>query len=122
MRDLRIINDATGDVLFKVYGASEDIGLMLLQRLYIMLLSDQTSPYRGGAGYTLLNLLNGANKPADGVMSSVLAIACANAVKMLDADDRAKIKAFTGTCNDGIITCTLSLTDGTTLKGQLVYE
>ena len=119
MKDIRIINDTTGDVIFTVYDAREDSGLMLLQRLYVMLLSDQTSPYRTGDGYSLLTFLEGANKPADGVMSSVLAIACANAVDMLDEEDRDRIESFTGVCEDGVIICTLTLTDGTTLEGRL---
>lgn len=122
MRDLRIINDKSGPVVFQVYDSKDDSGLMLLQRLYVLLLSDQTGAYRQGDGYTLLSFLEGGNTPPDGVMNSILAISCATALNMLDEEDRSHINSFTGNCEDGLITCTLTLTDGTTIQGTLANE
>lgn len=119
-KDLRIIPDMSGPVKFSIRAASEDTGLMLLQRLYVLLLSDPTTGYRDSdGGQTLLRFLDGSNIPADSIMNNALALGCATALSMLDADDRAYIDSFTGTCVDGVITCTLELTDGTTIQGQL---
>lgn len=118
--DIQIITDKEGEVKFDVHGSSEDTGLMLLQRLYVLLMSDQDSSYRpANASYSLLAFLDGANFPGDGAMNAILAICCSNAVSMLDAADRARITSFNGQCVDGLMTCTLKLTDGTTIKGAL---
>ena len=119
MKDLKIISDDSGAVDFSVFGKSEDTGLMLLQRLYILLLSDTTTQYRGGTGYTLLNFLEGGNIPNDGTMNSMLAISCSNAVNMLDDEDRANIASFSGQSTDGNVVLTLTLADGTTVKGAI---
>lgn len=119
MKDLKIISDDSGAVDFSVLGKSEDTGLMLLQRLYILLLSDTTTQYRGGTGYTLLNFLEGGNIPNDGTMNSMLAISCSNAVNMLDDEDRTNIASFSGQSTDGNVVLTLTLADGTTVKGAI---
>ena len=118
--DVRIIPEVSGPVTFKIEGASADIGLMLLQRLYVMLLSDPSTGYRSSdGGQTLLTLLDGCNTPPDSIMNTYLALGCATAVSMLDQSDRNNIKSFTGNCTNGKIVCTLVLADGTTVRGQL---
>lgn len=119
--DVQIIPMSTGQFEFKVYGKSADTGLMLLQRLYMMLLCDQDSPYRvqNISSYSLLGFLEGANKPTDGVMNSILAVCCSTAVYMLDKADSTLIDSFTGVSVDGAVTCTLVLKDGTTVSGAL---
>jgi len=119
-KDLKMIPDVSGQVVFSITGASQDTGLMLLQRLYVMLLSDPQGPYRDSdGGATLLRFLEGANIPADSIMNTYLALGCATAVSMLDDIDKQNIESFTGECENGVITCTLVLVDGTTVKGQL---
>ena len=122
MKDLRIISDKSGDPGFIIYDAIEDSGLLLLQRLYVLLLSDTGEAYRGEGGSTLLRFLDGGNRPTDDIMNSLLAINCANALNMLTPEDRNNISSFTGLCTDGDIVCTLVLRDGTTIKGQLTNE
>ena len=119
-KDVLLIPDVSGPVDFTIRGESQDTGLLLLQRLYVMLLSDPSIGYRDSdGGQTLLTLLDGSNIPPDSVMESYLQIGCSTAVSMLDAADRQNIKSFTGTCKDGKVVCTLVLADGTTVKGQL---
>ena len=118
--DIRIIPETDGEVQFHVYDKSSDTGLMLLQRLYVLMLSDQDSTYRSmDASYSLLGFLEGANRPVDGVMNSILAVCCSTALILLDASDRALIDSFTGVSVDGAVTCTLVLKDGTTVTGAL---
>lgn len=118
--DVVMIPDVSGPVNFTITGKSEDTGLMLLQRLYVMLLTDSQSPYRDSdGGVTLWNFLEGANIPSDSIMNTYLALGCSTAVSMLDDEDKQNISSFTGSCVDGVITCTLVLADGTTVKGQL---
>lgn len=119
-KDLTMIPAKSGPVTFYISGASEDTGLMLLQRLYVMLLSDPDVGYRDSdGGQTLLQFLQGGNIPIDPVMNTYLALGCSTAVSMLDEEDQDVIEDFSGVCEDGKITCTLTLTDGTTIKGQL---
>ena len=119
-KDILMIPAKSGEVVFSITGASEDIGLLLLQRLYVLLLSDPTTGFRDSdGGQYLLRFLDGYNIPPDPVMNTYLSQGCATALSMLDADDRANIQSFTGVCTDGKITCTLVLADGTTIQGQL---
>ena len=119
-KDLLMIPAKSGPVNFEITGTSEDIGLMLLQRLYVMLLSDPQTGYRDSdGGQTLLKFLDGGNIPVDSIMNTYLALGCSTAVSMLDESDQQNIQSFTGVCEDGIITCTLVLADGTTIQGQL---
>lgn len=119
-KDVLMIPDKTGVVNFDITGSSEDTGLLLLQRLYVMLLSDPRTGYRDSdGGQTLLRFLDGGNIPLDSIMNTYLALGCSTAVSMLDEEDRNKIESFTGYSENGVITCTLELVDGTTIQGQL---
>lgn len=121
MKDLRIIPENSGDVVFAPYGESQDTGLMLLQRLYVLMFSDPSIGYRlSDGGYTLWSFLDGGNIPSKQVFDSVLAMCCATALKMLEESDQALISSFTAEGNtDGSAVFTLVLQDGTTLKGKL---
>lgn len=117
--DVDIMPLAEGPVEFSVLGASIDTGHMLLQRLVVLLLSNPVTGYRGGSGGYLLDLLEGANIPSDEALDSLLGVCCANALNMLDEDDRALVSRFTGKSDNGNITCTVELQDGTTVTGVI---
>ena len=121
MKDLRITPDESGEVTFLPYGESQDTGLMLLQRLYVMIFSDPSIGYRlGDGGYTLWSFMDGGNIPSKEVFDSVLAMCCSSAVNMLDSSDQELISSFTATGEtDGSAVFTLVLQDGTTVKGKL---
>ena len=119
MNDLRIIPTNSGAVTFDVYGKSQDTGLLLLQRLYILLLASNDNAYRSSNGYTLLDFLEGGNIPDDSTMESILTICCADAVNKLDVEDRNNVTSFSATSTNGVIQCSLVLADGTTVKGLL---
>jgi hypothetical protein len=117
---MMIVPDGPGDVTFEVRGRSEDTGLMLLQRLYVLMFSVSGSEYRGGRpGTDLLALMEGANTPPDVVMNQLLALCRSAALSALDRVDRERIASFSCVSSDGIILATLTLTDGTTVKGVL---
>lgn len=119
-RDIQILPDKQGAIQFTVNGASEDTGLMLLQRIYTLMLADQDSPYRSVAtSYSLLRFLDGGNRPTDGMMNSILAVSSAVTLTLLDEDDRNRIGNFYAVCEQGVIKCTLELADGTTIYGVL---
>lgn len=118
--DIRIINDETGDAGLVVAGSQEDGGLMLLQRLYVLLLSNLTDTYRSGSiTGDVLALLDGGNIPSDDVFNSLLNMSCAAAVTTLDAEDRRNVSLFSAKAVDGSVEATLTLADGTTVKGKL---
>lgn len=120
MNDLVMIPNVSGAVTFHITGASADTGLMLLQRLYVMLLSDPSGAYRSSdGGVTLYNFLDGGNIPTDPEMNAWLALSCPTALSMLDQEDQDNIESFSGISEDGIITLYLVLIDGTTVEGKL---
>ena len=119
-KDVLMIPEVSGPVNFNITGDSDDTGLLLLQRLYVMLLSDPQTGFRDSdGGQTLLKFLDGGNIPVDSIMDTYLALGCLTAASMLDESDKKLIQSFTGKCTDGIIVCTLVLKDGTTIQGQL---
>lgn len=118
--DVLMIPQTEGAVNFEVTGSINNIGLLLLQRLYVMLLSDPQTGFRNSdGGQTLLRFLDGSNIPLDSIMDTYLALSCATAVSMLDSEDKKLIKSFKGKSVDGKIICTLTLKDGTTVQGHL---
>ena len=75
---------------------------------------------QGDGGYTLWNFLEGGNIPSKQVFDSILATSCASALNMLDESDKALIQSFSGEgFDDGSATFTLTLRNGTTVKGKL---
>lgn len=120
-QDVQIIPATQGRISLEVRGKTEDNGLQLLQRIYVLLLSDMSDVYRntGGASFSLLSFLEGANRPTDEVLNNILAICCGNVLNILDAEDRRHIQSLTATSTNSEITCVLVLSDGTTLTGTL---
>ena len=119
-KDIQIVPAKSGEITLDLLGKSEDNGLLLLQRLYVLMLSDLSSDYRGGAfGNALLAFLEGGNTPPDTVLTSMLGVACAAAVLGLDAADRALVSSFSAVAINGDIQATLKLSNGTTLTGIL---
>ena len=120
MKDIQIIPETTGVVDFEIIGSSEDTGLMLLQRLYILLFCNQTDVYRNdGIGVSILNFIEGGNTPSSSVLNAMLSLACSSAVSMLDDSDKNNISSFIGFAEQDYVIFELSLIDGTTIKGSL---
>lgn len=121
-RDIQIIPDTSGTFVPDILGSSQDTGLMLLQRLWVMLFADHGSAYRGGRqSVELLSFLDGGNIPSDAVLNALLVPAAAAAVASLEDEDRALIDSFVCTGASGDIVGTLRLKDGTTINGKLAY-
>ena len=119
MKDILITPDSSGLVEFEFRGSRNDDALMLLQRLYVILLGDNTGEYRDSSiGSTLYPMLGSSNIPSVGVMNSQLALACASALRMLDPEDRVQVSTFNGeSTEDGKFIFTLELVDGTSIQG-----
>ena len=73
MKDLLIIPNTPGTVTFEVRGKSEDSGLLLLQRLYVLLFSGSSEDYRTEGG-NLSGFLEGVNIPDIGSFNALLAV------------------------------------------------
>ena len=121
MKDLLITPDTDGNVEFLLRGSRSDDALMLLQRLYVILLGDNTGLYRDSdVGPTLYPMLGSGNIPPVEAMDSQLALACDSALMTLDDEDRLRIESFTGeSTEDGHFIFTLELTDGTVVQGVI---
>lgn len=121
MKDLAIIPDTSGPVEFELLGSREDDGVSLLQRLYVLLLGDNTGLYRDSdVGATLFPMLGSGNIPDVDTMDSQLALACDSARLSLDPEDQDRIASFTGrSTEDGSFIFTLELVDGTVVNGGI---
>ena len=94
-KDVLMIPEVSGPVNFNITGDSDDTGLLLLQRLYVMLLSEPQTGFRDSdGGQTLLKFLDGGNIPVDSIMDTYLALGCLTAVSMLDESDKKLIQSF----------------------------
>ena len=118
MKDLLIIPAESGPVEFEVRGRSEDSGLLLLQRLYVLLFTGPAEAYREEGG-GLSGFLEGANIPDVDVFNALLAVSASGALNALDSEDRKNVSSFTAVFDGETINCTLKLTDGTTVNGAL---
>ena len=117
-KDIQIIPSSSGVVNFLVHGKLEDCGLLLLQRLYVLMFTERSGNYREHGG-GLLGFMEGANIPSIDAFNALLALSADEALQGLDSEDRENISSFTATYNGDIITCILKLTDGTTIEGTL---
>lgn len=118
MKDLLIIPETSDVVTFEVRSGRNDSGLLLLQRLYVLLFTGSSEDYRTGGG-NLSGFLEGANMPDIASFNALLAVCASSALRALDQDDRANISSFTATYDGEVINCTLKLIDGTTVNGTL---
>jgi hypothetical protein len=118
MKDLLIIPDTNGRVEFEVRGRSEDTGLLLIQRLYVLLFTGPTEAFRDSGG-GLSGFLEGANIPDVDSFNALLAVSVSGALNALEPEDRARVDSFTAKFDGESISCTLKLTDGTTVNGIL---
>lgn len=118
-RDIQILPMKEGEFDFAILGAQEDSGLMLLQRVFTLLLSDGAYRDTGLTEIGLLSFLEGGNYPDEGVMNSLLGVCCSNALGMLDDADRDRISGLVGEFVDRKIICTLTFNDGTSLTGVI---
>lgn len=121
--DLQIIPNISGPVIFSVRTAADDDDIMLLQRLYILLLSDNTGQYRASGDFpTFMAMLEGGNVPNITTINLWLDIACKGVLSLLAAEDRARISQLTGSSDDGeTIKLTLILNNGNVLTGTVSY-
>jgi len=124
IKDLQLIPGESGTVEFSLRGDMPDSGLAILQRIYVLLLSDNTTTYRDSSdGPSLTALLEGGNIPPGGVLNSRTVLACSTVLDMLDEADRSAISKLTGSADDsGNIYLELTLADGTTLTGEIPNE
>ena len=118
-RDIQILPMKEGEFDFAILGAREDSGLMLLQRVFLLLLSDGLYRDTGLTEVGLLSFLEGGNYPDEGVMNSLLGACCSNVLSVLDDSDRECIAGLTGEFVDRKIICTLTFNDGTSLTGVI---
>lgn len=117
--DIQILPLKEGEFTFSVLGKADDSGLMLLQRVFVLLLNADAAYRPANANVVLLDFLKGGNYPEDGVMTSLVGLCCSDVLLQLDDSDRERIASLTGSFSDGKIICTLQFTDGTTLTGVI---
>jgi len=118
MKDLLVIPEESGTVELEVRGRREDSKLMLLQRLYVLLFTGPSEPFRKSGG-GLSGFLAGANMPDIDAFNALLAICASSAVGSLDTEDREQVSAFSVIYDGETINCSLKFKDGTIINGNM---
>lgn len=119
MKDICFTQAKTMLVQPHILGKSSIQGLLLYQKILILILSDDSNTYRSDSGVGLIKLLKGANTPADQMLQSLGNIACAQVKSLLDAQDIQKLKSLTADASNGSLYITLELESGQTYTGAL---
>lgn len=119
MKDICFTQAKTTAVQPKILGKSSIQGLLLYQKILVLLLSDSSSLYREDSGAGLISLLKGSNTPADQLLQALGSIACAQVKGLLDPSDVEKLKDLTASAQNGSLYITLELESGQTYTGAL---
>lgn len=119
MRDVCFTKPETCIIQPQILGKSSVQGLLLYQKIIVLLLSSQKGLYREQAGTNLVDLLGGANTPADVVLTSLGTIACNQIRAQLDSSDAQKIESLTADAKDGHLSITLVLDQNESYTGVL---
>lgn len=120
-QDICILSDRSGSTFSGSAERAVDCGLLLLQRLCTLMLTDLSTTYRNSSqtSVDLLAFLEGGNVPTDSSLLTNLALAKSAAYNALDAADKRYISDIELSVNSGELFVTLTLKDGTTVKGKL---
>ena len=119
VKDMQIIPLEDGDVEFSVLGKISDESVILLQRVYVLLLSDTSDLYRTGAGTTLMQSIVGANITSVDSMDALLAVSCNKVLAALDSADRARIRSLSAVWQNSSAQVTVVFSDGNKIQGVL---
>ena len=119
VKDIQIIPLTDGDVDFSVKGKASDESVILLQRIYILLLSSTGDLYRTGAGTSLRSALVGANVTSVDSMDALLAVSCNKVLAALDTADRSKIGTLSAVWQGNGALVTVAFADGHKIQGVL---
>ena len=122
--DLKLMTDEEGVVEFSVRGKCTDDDLALLQRVYVLRLSDRNGDTYLPAGDNLLDRLGSSNIPSTVAMQSMLATACANVKAALDQEDSDRISDIytdvVASSGDTVsVQLTIEFIDGMTISGRI---
>lgn len=119
MRDICFTKPKTCLIQPEILGKSSVQGLLLYQKIVVLLLSSQNSSYRSQTGTNLVDLLGGANTPADVILTSLGTIACNQIKAQLDSSDAQLIQSLTAEAQDGHLSITLVLDQNESYTGVL---
>lgn len=119
MKDICFTQPKTCLILPQIKGKTSVQGLILYQKIVVLMLSSQAGAYRAQAGTELVNTLQGANIPVDSVLLSIGTLACSAVRKQLDPEDDRKIQSLTASVQNGGLSITLKLTNGESYTGVI---
>lgn len=119
MKDMQFTQPKTMLIQPHVLGVASVQGLILYQKILVLMLSSSSSSYRENAGTQLIDLLSGSNTPSDQLLTSLGSNACAQARSLLDSQDIDKMDSLTASASNGVLSITLRLKDGQTYTGEL---
>lgn len=119
MKDIQIVPVQSTQIIPSVLCKTQAAGLILYQRILVLLLSSSGAAYRELQGASMLNLLQGINTPSDDILTSLGTLSCAQVRDMLSVEDNINLKNLYVQTQNGSLYVTVELNDGTSYKGQL---
>ena len=119
MKDLQFVQPKTMKITPTILGKTTIEGLLLYQKILVLILSPISGLYRESAGTTLTELLQGANTPPDDVLLALGTTACATVKGLLAPEDNQIVDSLSASAQNGSLIVTLVLEDGQTYTGAL---
>lgn len=119
MKDIQIVPMKTVLVQPMLLGKTTTASLILYQKVLILMLSSSKQFCRESAGTSLIDLLQGANIPADQLLTTLGSAACAKVLSLLQDTDRQLVSSLTAEAANGTLSITLQLKTGQSYTGVL---
>lgn len=119
MKDIQFIKPQTTQINPYILGKTSTYGLILYQKILVLLLSSSSDLYRQREGTTLLDILDGSNTPSDQLLQVIGSSACGQLITYLDSSDTDLIQSLTADANMGRLSIILTLKTGQSYEGFL---
>lgn len=119
MKDIQFIIPQTSIINAAIVGKTYTEGLILYQKVLVLILSSSLSMYRSKSGTKLIDLLQGSNTPPDNILQMLGTSACGQLMTCLDSSDIDKIQSLTASANNGKLNIILTLINGQSYEGFL---
>lgn len=119
MKDIAFIRPISQIISGTIKNSSTDQGLLLYQKIIVMILSSVDSAYRQEAGTSFIEHLGKSNFAGNDYMRSLLQTACVQAKQCLDLQDSNKIQNISVQTPGDSANITVELKNGEIYTGTI---
>lgn len=119
MKDIAFIRPVSQVIKGTIKNRSTDQGLLLYQKIVLLVLSSVTGAYRQEAGTSFVQYLGRGNMADNDYMKALLQTACTQAKQCLDLQDSNRIESINVQMLDTSANITITLTSGEIYTGTI---